>query len=76
MLTVVLLDICGFEIVWVLDVVEDAAKGWEAIGVVCVMHSASCIDDVPCVHYGIGYFLPVLIAIVVAVRLRPRSLVC
>ena len=76
MLTVVFLDICGFEILRVLDVVEDAAEDWEAIGIVCEMCSASCVDDVPCVHYGIGYFLPVLAAIVVAVRLRPRSLVC
>ena len=76
MLTIVFLDICGFEVLRVLDVVENAAEGWEAIGIVYEMRSASCIYDVPCVHYGIGYFLPVLAAIVVVVRLRPRSLVC
>ena len=72
MLTVVLLDICGFEILWVLDVVEDAAEGWEAFGIVCEMRSASCIDDIPSIHYGIGYFF----SVVVVVRLRPRGLVC
>ena len=76
MLTVVLLDICGFEVLRVLDVVENTAEGWESIGVVCKMCSASCVDDVPCVHYGIGYFFMVLTAVVVAIRLRPRSLVC
>ena len=76
LLTVVFLDICVFEILRVLDVVEDATEDWEAIGIVCEMHPASCVDDVPCVHYGIGYFLPALIATIVAVRLRPRSLVC
>ena len=36
-----------------------------------------CVDDVPCVHYGIGYFLPVVPAVVVVtIWLRPRSLVC
>ena len=77
MLTVILLDICGFEILWVLDVVEDAAEGWEAIGIVYEMRSASCIDDVPCVHNGIGYFFPVVpTVVVVAVSLRARSLIC
>src|SRR6185503_5325615 len=36
-----------------------------------------CVDDVPCIHYGIGYFLPIVSAVVVvAIWLRPRSLVC
>ena len=76
MLTVVLLDVRGFEVLRVLDVVEDSAEGLEAIGVVCKLRSTSCIDDVSCVHYGIGYFFPVVAAVVVATWLRPRSLVC
>ena len=76
MLTVVLLDVCRLEILWVLDVVEDSAEGEEAIGVLCQMRSASCVDDVSCVHDGIGYLFPVAPAIiVVAVWLRPRGLV-
>jgi hypothetical protein len=36
----------------------------------------SCVDDVPCVHDGIGYFIPVVPAVVVAVVwLRPMGLV-
>ena len=72
MLTVVLLDVCRLEILWVLDVVEDTAEGGETIGVVCKLCSASCVDDAPCVHDGISYFF----SVVVAVRLRPRGLVC
>ena len=76
MLTVVLLDVRRLEILWVLDVVEDTAEGGEMIGVVCKLRSASCVDDVLCVHYGIGYFFPVVPAVVVvAIWLRPRGLV-
>ena len=35
-----------------------------------------CVDDVPCVHYGIGYFFLVVAVVVIATWLRPRSLVC
>ena len=76
MLTIVLLDVCRLEILWVLDVVEDSAEGLEAIGVVCKLRSASCIDDVLCVQYGISYFLLVVCAVVVATWLGPKSLVC
>ena len=76
MLTVVLLDAPGFEVLRVLDVVEDSAEGLEAIGVVCKLRSASCVDDDPCVHYGIGYFFLVVAVVVIATWLRPRSLVC
>ena len=76
MLTIVHLDVRGLEILRVLNVVEDSAEGLEAIGIVCKLRSASCIDDVPCVHYGVGYFFPVLPAVVVVIWLRPRSLVC
>ena len=76
LLTVVLLDVRRLEILWVLDVVESPAQGLEAIGVVCKVFSASCVDDVPCVHDGIGYFFPVVPAVaVVVVWLRPRGLV-
>ena len=75
MLTVVLLDVRGFEVLRVLDIVEDSAEGLEAIRVVYKLRSASCIDDVMCVHYGIGYF-PVVPAVVVVIWLRSRSLVC
>ena len=76
MLTVVLLDVRRLEIHWVLDVVEDSAEGGEVIGVVRKLCSASCVDDIPCVHDGIGYLFPVVPAIiVVAVWLRPRGLV-
>ena len=65
------------EILWVLDVVEDSAEGLEAIGVVRKLRSASCINNIPCIHYGIGNFLPIVsVVVVVATWLRPRSLVC
>ena len=77
MLTVVLLDVCRLEILWVLDVDEDTADGGEMIGVVCKLCSMSCIDDVSCVHNGIGYFFPIVpTVVVVAVWLRARSLIC
>ena len=76
MLTVVLLDVRRLEILWVLDVVEDSAEGGEAIGVVRKLCSASCIHDIPCIHNGVGYLFPVVPTVVVAVWLRPRSLVC
>ena len=76
MLTVVLLDVRWLEILWVLDIVKDSAEGLEAIGIICKLQSASYIDDVSCVHYGMGYFLPVVAAVVAAIQLRPRSLVC
>ena len=70
-------SVCGFEILWVLDIVKDAVEGWEAIGVVYKMRLASCIDDMPCIHPGIGYFFKVAVAVVVVVvRLRPWSLDC
>ena len=65
LLTIVILDVRGLEILRVLGVVEDSAKGLEAVRVVCELRSASCVDDVPCVHYGIGYFLLVAPAVVV-----------
>ena len=76
LLTVVLPDVRWFEIHRVLDVVEDSTEGLEVIRIICKLRSASCIDDVPCVHYGIGYFFPVVPSVVVATWLRPRSLVC
>ena len=76
MLTVVLLDVRGLEILRVLGIVEDSAEGSEVIRIVRKLRSASCIDDVPCIHYGIGNFFPVVPAVVVATWLRPRSLVC
>ena len=77
MLTIVLLDVRGLEILRLLGVVENSTEGLEAIGIVCKLRSASCVDDVPCVHYGISYFLPVApTVVVVAIWLRPRSLVC
>ena len=76
MLTVVLLDVRRLEILRVLDVVESPAQSLEAIGVVHKVCSASCVDDVPCVHDGIGYFFPVVLAVaIVVVCLRPRGLV-
>ena len=76
LLTVVLLDVCRLEILRVLDVVVSLAQGLEAVGVVRKLRSASCVDDVPCVHDGIGYFFPVVPAVaVVVVWLRPRGLV-
>ena len=76
MLTVILLDVRWLEILRVLDVVKNSAEGFEAFGIVYKLIFASCVDDVPCVHYGIGYFLPVVAAVVAAIQLRPRSLVC
>ena len=76
MLTVVLLDVRGFEVLWVLDVVEGAAQGWETIGIVYKMRLASCIDDLLHVHPEIDYFFMVVAAAIVAVLLRPWSLVC
>ena len=77
MLTIVLLDVCQLEILWLLDVVEDTAEGRETIGVVCKLCSASCVDDVPCVYNGIGYLFPVVpTVVVVVVWLRARSLIC
>ena len=67
MLTVILLDVRRLEILWVLDVVEDSTEGREAIGVVRKLGSASCVDDVLCIYYGIGYLLPVVPAVVVAI---------
>ena len=76
LLTVILLDVCWLEILWVLDVVEDSAKGGEAIGVVRKLWSTSCVDDILCIHDGVGYLFPIMPTVVVAVWLRPRSLVC
>ena len=76
MLTVVLLDVRWLDVLWVLDVVEDSAEGLEAIGVVCKLRSVSCVDDVPCVNYIVGYLFPVVLAVVVAIWLRPMGLVC
>ena len=77
MLTVILLDVRSLEILRVLDVVESPAQGLEAIGVIRKVCSASCVDDVPCVHDGIGYLFPVVpTVVVVAVWLRARSLIC
>ena len=73
MLTVVLLDVRRLEILRVLDVVEDPAESLEAIVIVCKLRSTSCIDNDPCVHYGIGYRFPVVPAVVVMIRLRPKS---
>ena len=39
----------------------------EAIGVVCKLRSASCVDDVPCIHYRVGYLFPVVPVVVVVV---------
>ena len=72
-----LLDVRRLGILWVLDIVEDIAEGGETVGVVRKVCSVSCVDDVSCVHDGIGYFFPVVPAIaVVVVWLRPRGLVC
>ena len=76
LLTIVLLNLRGLEILRVLGIVEDSTKGSELIRIICKLRSASCVDDVPCIHYGIGYLLPVVPAIVVATWLRPRGLVC
>ena len=76
MLTVVLLDVRRLEILRVLDVVESPAQGLEAIGIVRKLRSASCVDDILCVHNGVGYLFPVVPTVVVAIWMRPRSLVC
>ena len=77
MLTVIILDVRRLEILRILDVVESLAQGLEAVGVVRRLRSASCVDDVPCVHNGIGYLFPVVPPVgVVAVLLRARSLIC
>ena len=74
---IILLDVRGLEILRVLGVVEDSAEGLEAVGVVCKLRSASCVDDIPFIHDGIGYLFPIVpMVIVVAVWLRSRSLVC
>ena len=70
MLTVVLLDVGGFEILWVLDIVEDAAEGWEPVKIICKMRLASCIDDFPRIHPGIGYFFMV-VAVTIVVLFKP-----
>ena len=75
MLTVVLLDVHRLEILWVLDVVESPAQGLEAVGIVRKLCSTYCVDDVPCIHDGIGYLFPVVPTVVVAVWLGPRGLV-
>ena len=59
MLTVVFLDVRRLEILRVLDVIEGLAQGLEAVGVVRRLRSASCVDDVLCVHNGIGYLFHV-----------------
>ena len=74
LLTVILLDVCWLEILWVLNVVEDSTEGGEAIGVVRKLWYASCVDDILCVHDRIGYLFPVVPTVVVVVRLRPRGL--
>ena len=67
----------GLKSFGVLDVVESLAQGLEAVGVVRKLRSASCIDDVLCIHNGIGYLFPVVpTVVVVAVWLRARSLIC
>ena len=77
MLTIVLLDVRRLEILRVLDVVKNSAEGLEAIGIVYKLIFASCVDDVPCVHNGIGYLFPVVpTVVVVAIWLRSRSLIC
>ena len=74
MLTIVLLDVRRLEILRVLDVVESLAQGLEAVAVVRKLRSVSCVDDVLCVHNGIGYLFPVIpIVVVVAVWLRPGA---
>ena len=76
LLTVILLDVSRLEVFWVHDVVESAAKGWKSVGIICKMRLASCIDDILCIHPRVGYFFMVVPAAVVAVLLRPCSLVC
>ena len=74
MLTVVLLNVGRFEILWVLDAVQDTAEGWEPVGTICKMCLAFCVDDLLRVLLRIGYFMVVVVA-VVAVLLKPWSLV-
>jgi hypothetical protein len=69
------LDVRRLEILRVLDVVESPAQGLEVIGIVRKLCSASCVDDIPCVHDGIGYLFPVVPTVIAAVWLRPRGLV-
>ena len=77
MLTVVLSDVRWLEILRVLGIVEDSTEGLEVIRIVHKLRSTSCVDDVPCIHYEIGYLLPIVPAVVVvAIWLRPRGLVC
>jgi hypothetical protein len=76
LLTIILLDVGGFEILRVLYVVEDVAKGWKPVGLVYKIHLASCIDDQPCIHPGLDYFFMVVVAVVVAVLLKPWNMVC
>ena len=76
LLTVVLLDVGGFEILWVVDVVEDAAEGWNPVRVICKMRLASCIDDLSSINPGVSYFFTVAAMVVAAVLLGPWSLVC
>ena len=75
MLTIVLLDVRMLKILWVLDVVESPAQGLEAIRIVRKLCSVSCVDDIPCIHNGVGYLFPVVPTVVVAVWLRPRGLI-
>ena len=69
MFTVILLDVGRFEILWVLDVVEDTTEGWEPVGIICKMRLVPCVDDLSCVYPGIGYFFMVVAAAVVAILL-------
>ena len=47
-------------------------RAWKRI--ISKLRSASYVDDVPCVHYGISYLFPVVPAVVVvAIWLRPRG---
>ena len=78
LLTVVFLDVGRHEILWVLDVVENAAEGWKPVGVIYKKRLPSCVDDLPHVQPRIMYFLMVVSAAVVqvAVWLVPWSLIC
>ena len=75
LLTIVLLDVGRFEVLWVLDVIENATEGWKPIEVIYKMRLASCINDFPCVRPIIGDFFMVVAVVVVAVLLKPWSLV-
>ena len=46
------------------------------IGSVRKVRSASCVNNVPCIHPGVGYFFTIEAATFVAVQLRPWSMVC